>query len=204
VSSEPASGIAKPAGFVLCGGKSSRMGQNKALLDLGGVPLVVRVANRLKPFCSEVYLVAGSPEPYHSFGFPILVDEYPGEGPLGALVTILDLAAAEWNVVLSCDLAAAEPGPIEALIQDALEDGGRAVIPQSATGPEPLHAVYRLDLLEDLHRLWDGGERGMIRALSGLAGVRIVPAADLDAGPAQFLNVNTFEEWLAFRGGERV
>ncbi len=184
------------------------MGRDKALLDLGGVPLVVRLANLLKPLCSEVYLVAGSPEHYHSFGFPVLIDEYPGEGPLGALITILDLGAATWNVVLSCDLAAAEAGPLAALIDEALEpgteEGARALIPKSPAGPEPLHALYRADLAQDLHRLFEGGERGLIRALSKFTDVRMISATDLDAGPAQFLNVNTFEEWLAFKGGERV
>ncbi len=174
------------------------------MLDLDGQPLVTRVVRKLAPVCSEVYLVAGGPDPYRSLGFPVLIDEYPGEGPLGALITILDLAAAPWNVVLSCDLAGVETGPLATLAELALEGGVRAVIPRSSSGPEPLHAIFHRDLAPDLRRLWNAGERGLIRALSNFMDIRQVSAADLDASPAQFLNVNTPEDWLLVRGGERV
>lgn len=202
-----ASGVAhagKPAGFVLCGGRSSRMGRDKALLDFRGRPLVAHVAGILHPLCSEVCLVAGSAAPYSQCGYPVLVDEYPGEGPLGGLLTALGLGAAPWNLVVSCDLAGIEPEPLAALVELAVESDARAILPRSASGPEPLHGIYSTSLLDDLRRLWAGGERGLVRALSSVTGVKVIPAADLDAGPHQFLNINTAEEWLIFRGGEKV
>jgi len=182
------------------------MGRDKALLELGGISLAVRSATLLKPLCSEVFLVAGSADAYHRLGFPVLIDEFPGEGPLGALITVLGFAYAPWNLVLSCDLAMAEPGPLEALADLALgSDGGaRALVPQADSKPQPMHAAYHTDLLPSLRPLWTAGERGLIRALSKVPAVRPVLAAEIGAGPNQFVNVNTPEEWLAVRGGEKV
>src|SRR3990172_4918807 len=76
------------AGFVLVGGQSRRMGCDKALLEIEGAPLCLRIASLLQPYVKTVTLL-GPPARYSGFGLPVLADQQPGQGPLGALYTAL-------------------------------------------------------------------------------------------------------------------
>ncbi len=90
-------------GFVLAGGKSRRMGQDKALMQLGGKPLVLRAAEILRPFVREITLLAPA-ERYGNLGFPVMEDLWPDQGPLAAVGTGLLSTSADWSIFLACDL----------------------------------------------------------------------------------------------------
>src|SRR5689334_19241981 len=90
-------------GFVLAGGKSTRMGQDKARLEIDGKPLVLRTAKLLRPYVREVTLLA-LPERYGDLGLPIIADQWPDQGPLAAICTGLLHSTAEWSIFLACDL----------------------------------------------------------------------------------------------------
>ena len=90
-------------GFVLAGGKSSRMGQDKALMRLEGKPLVLRAAEILRPFVREITLLAPAGR-YENLGLPVVADKWPDQGPLAAVCTGLLSSHAEWNIFLACDL----------------------------------------------------------------------------------------------------
>ena len=91
------------ASFILAGGESSRMGSNKALLELGGVPLIVRTA-RLVESASSAPTVVGSPEIYAALGLRTIRDDWPGAGPLGGIATALRASESPWNLIVACDL----------------------------------------------------------------------------------------------------
>src|SRR5271169_1425332 len=90
-------------GFVLVGGRSSRMGQDKALMRLDGKPLVLRAAGILQPFVRDITLL-GPQDRYGDLGFPVLEDLWPDQGPLAAVCTGLLSSSAAWNIFLACDL----------------------------------------------------------------------------------------------------
>src|SRR5258708_22440920 len=89
--------------FILVGGKSSRMGSDKALLELHGAPLIHRSADLLNPLFARITLV-GHPERYADFRMPALVDRWPDAGPLGGIGTALAAARAPWCLMLACDM----------------------------------------------------------------------------------------------------
>lgn len=94
--------MVKITGIILAGGKSSRMGQDKGLLELKGKPLVEYSIEALKPLCSEIIIIANSDD-YKQFGVPVYSDIYINKGPLGGIYTGLKNSKSETNIILSCD-----------------------------------------------------------------------------------------------------
>ncbi|MES1257997.1 MAG: NTP transferase domain-containing protein, partial [Acidobacteriota bacterium] len=84
------------AGWILVGGRSARMGSDKALLRIGGRPLALRIADAVAEVCGPVTLV-GDPARYASLGLPVLADEFAGEGPLSGIEAALRGTRADWN-----------------------------------------------------------------------------------------------------------
>src|SRR6058998_1400393 len=91
------------AGFVLVGGRSSRMGRDKACLPLQGRTLLEHVAAAVAAAAGSVTLV-GSPERYQNLGFRVIADSLPGCGPLGGIHTALGASPADWNLIVACDM----------------------------------------------------------------------------------------------------
>jgi molybdopterin-guanine dinucleotide biosynthesis protein A len=127
------------------------MGRDKALLDFGGVPLIVHTARLLKPLVSAVTIV-GSPARYGALGLQAIADvgslvqRGPQErslGPLGGIATALAASQSPWNLIVACDLPYLSEDWLDWLISRALRSSGEAVIPQTDRGIEPLAAVYR-------------------------------------------------------------
>src|ERR1700687_4076457 len=99
------------AGFILAGGVSSRMGRDKALLDFGGIPLIIHTARLLQPLVAEVTVV-GSPGRYTKRGLRAIADnaeaqdapDGPGRGPLAGIAAALYATRSPWNLIVACDL----------------------------------------------------------------------------------------------------
>src|ERR1700741_1983815 len=90
-------------GFILAGGESSRMGRDKALLELSGEALIVRTA-RLVGSASERGTQVGDSVRLEGFELDVIEDEFPGAGPLGGIATALRSSEVEWNLIVACDL----------------------------------------------------------------------------------------------------
>lgn len=132
----------KVAGFVLTGGRSTRMGRDKALLPLGGRTLCEQVGDALQTVAEEVFLI-GHPERYQNLKYKCLPDLHPDLGPLSGLETALTLNLAEFNLVLSCDTFIPNPQWLQSLL-DAAERGPLCAVAQDISGQlQPLCAVYR-------------------------------------------------------------
>ncbi|WCO69240.1 NTP transferase domain-containing protein [Iamia majanohamensis] len=103
---------------MLCGGASRRMGRDKALIEVDGTALAVRVADALRAGgCHEVRAVGGDASALEALGLEVVPDAHPGEGPLGGLATAL--AAAPPGAVLAlapCDLVAPDPAATAQLL----------------------------------------------------------------------------------------
>ena len=89
-------------GYVLAGGRSSRMGRDKAMLQLAGKPLVQRAVTRLRQICVEVHVLGGSPE-LEQFA-PLVHDLHPGCGPIGGLEAALNHSRHTWNLFTPVDV----------------------------------------------------------------------------------------------------
>jgi molybdopterin-guanine dinucleotide biosynthesis protein A len=185
------------AGFILAGGASRRMGRNKALLELAGVPLVVRAARLLDPLVASVTLIAPAGG-YTSLGLTTVADDEPGQGPLGGIATALRITACDWNLVVGCDMPYLTGPWLEFLLGAALRSPAEALLPESAHGrEEPLCAVYHRCCLPAIRVALGMGIR---KVTTGLAAVSIekLPYArwkQFDPAARLFKNMNTPEDY---------
>jgi molybdopterin-guanine dinucleotide biosynthesis protein A len=129
------------ASFILAGGVSSRMKRDKALLEIGGVPLLLRTARLLESLAGAPTVV-GDPAAYESFAMPVIADDWPGAGPLGGIATALRASSKPWNLVVACDLPYLTGEWLRFLVARAVLSAADAVVPLSAKGAEPLCAMY--------------------------------------------------------------
>src|SRR5262249_26013461 len=119
------------SGFVLAGGRSLRMGRDKALLLYPGTTLVEHIAGAVLAAAGSVSIV-GDPARYGFLGYPVHPDQLPGCGPLGGLYTALNVSTTDWNLVVACDMPGISSATLRSLFDRALQAGNCAV----ATGPE--------------------------------------------------------------------
>jgi len=146
---------AAATGFVVAGGRSRRMGRDKALLPWSGSTLLDLTLARLRTCCREVAILSG-PEPrYADRGVPVVPDLVRGKGPIGALLTGLSRLAGEPGLFLAVDLPHV-PAPLLAHLL-AMAPGHDVVVPVSARGPEPLCAVYSPECLEPVRSRIEAG-----------------------------------------------
>src|ERR1035437_1135009 len=125
------------SGYVLAGGRSSRMGRDKARLPFRGCDLVSAVAAAVASAAGNVTLV-GHPE------LPSIPDRYPDGGPLGGILTALDHTAADWNLIVACDMPEVTADFLKGLLARAMWSPADVLLPYGPHGlPEPLCAVYR-------------------------------------------------------------
>jgi len=155
------------AGAVLVGGASRRMGTDKALIEIAGQPMARRCADALRECgLSPVVAVGGSPEVAAFIGLPHLSDEWPGAGPLGALISALDQIDADVVVVLSCDLLNPTPAAIRQLCESL--DDHDAVIPLVNGRAQWLHGAWNRRTAALLRQRFEGGERSLHGAVAGM------------------------------------
>jgi molybdopterin-guanine dinucleotide biosynthesis protein A len=179
----------KRAGYVLVGGRSSRMGRDKALLPYRGGTLAQAVARQVARVAGSAVLV-GDPQRYQGLGYPVIPDDFPDEGPLGGILTALRHSPAEWNLVTACDMPGLKRSFLEELLA-AAEVNQASTVPMGPSGRlEPLCAVWRRDALGMLETAFAGGIRKVASACEGLR-MAVYPVAEV----APFQNVNTPEDW---------
>jgi len=182
------------AGWVLVGGRSSRMGVDKALLDVGQGALALHAVRLVAEVCETAALV-GDPEKYGSLGFPVIPDNVPGFGPLGGIETALSRSAAEWNLIVACDMPLISVEIFERLFSSA--PGFDCAVPRHANGlVEPLCAVYARGCHAAVAEALAAGVRRVTDGLRSLA-VRYVQTG----GEASFANLNTPEDVRKYRNG---
>lgn len=183
-------------GFVLVGGKSQRMGRDKALLEVKGQPLLLRTVELLRPYVAEVTLL-GAPTRYAHFSIPVLPDRYRGRGPLAALCTALECSTYEWNVFLACDLPFLEGRFLEFLVKRALAGNVEAVIPKTTDGWQPLCAAYHRHCLPTMKQALEQANAGIVDALTNLHvdALAADKLAQFAFDERMFKNVNTAKDW---------
>lgn len=177
-------------GIILVGGKSVRMGRDKAFLEIGGAPLVERVLALFGRSFRRVLLVGDRPERFASYGAEVIPDIHPGSS-LGGLHAGLSHAATPFVFVSSCDL----PFPSAAVMKAILSHTGQAdaVAAEGERGPEPLFALYSRGCLPAVERLIAENDL-RLRRLFDLVSTLLLRREELAALPGAekaFTNLNT-------------
>ncbi|WP_042463726.1 molybdenum cofactor guanylyltransferase [Neobacillus dielmonensis] len=130
----------KAGAIILSGGKSSRMGSNKALLKINDQPNIERIRDRLKSYFNEMILVTNEPKSYEFLGLKVTSDHYPGMGPLAGLHAGLLASESDMNLLAACDMPFVSGELAHALVTHA--QNYDAVIPVIEGKQHPLFAVY--------------------------------------------------------------
>jgi len=183
-------------GFVLAGGKSTRMGQDKALMRFGGKQLILRAAEILNPFVKETTLI-GPQDRYGNLGLPVVADKWPDQGPLAAVYTGLLSSNTEWNIFLACDLPLLSRQFIQLLVERTRATHSDVVAPRTQDGWQPLSAAYHSRCRTALARAMQGDRRSIIGLFDEVRVEAITPDEMASAGlsEGELTNMNTPEDW---------
>jgi molybdopterin-guanine dinucleotide biosynthesis protein A len=132
--------------FVLAGGKSSRMGSDKAFLQFGDETFLARALNVAGAVAGEVRIV-GDANKFAGFG-RVVEDVYRERGPLGGIHGALWSSTTDLNLMLAVDLPFVQPKFLEYLLLRARESDAMVTVPRSGGGLQPLCAIYRREFAE--------------------------------------------------------
>jgi molybdopterin-guanine dinucleotide biosynthesis protein A len=172
---------------VLVGGRSLRMGTNKALIEIDGQPLFRRVAGEIGKVCGTVSLV-GDPATYGGLGLAVIPDRFPGLGPLAGIEAALNATNVEWNLIVACDMPSLNASGLEELFVAA--EGADGAVPSYGDGRiEQLSAVLHARCHEAVLAALEAGVLKVGDVLARLK-LRCVPVNS----PDSFANLNTPEE----------
>jgi len=180
---------------ILAGGASKRYGQNKALLEISGVPLIDRIAEQMRNIFTRVILVTNQKKEFEYLGLPMVEDIIKGLGPIGGIYTGLKSISDKAGFFVACDMPLLHKGLIRYMVENI--DNHAAVVPSIGELVEPLHALYARSCLAPLKGLIDD-KRYQVRLLYDYVSVRYVKEDEIRtfSSPAEvFLNINTPDEF---------
>jgi molybdenum cofactor guanylyltransferase len=199
-------------GFVLAGGKSSRMGAgtDKALLEFAGQTLLDRALAVMGTVCDRVAIV-GDPAKFTKCGSSksesskyesAVADIFPGCGPLAGIHAALVQSSAELNLMLAVDMPFVSGELLAFLFAAAEQSDAIVTVPRSGKGLQPLCAVYRRDFSTVAEQALRAGKYKIDAAFSSVS-VRVIEEGELAAAgfsEQSFFNVNTPQDRLAAEG----
>jgi molybdopterin-guanine dinucleotide biosynthesis protein A len=199
-------------GYVLAGGGSKRFGCDKALAEIDGRSMIARMSEVLGGVTSDVHLVVAPGQHLDLHGAKI-ADRWPGEGPLGGIVTALlaskELGGCEWNLIIGCDMPFLKSEWLADLISRARRSGSDVVVPRSGNGLEPLCACWKTSAAVELQSIFEQGVRKVTEAMKRLR-MEIVDETAwkrFDSAGRLFWNMNTqgdYEEAKRILEAERA
>jgi molybdopterin-guanine dinucleotide biosynthesis protein A len=181
-------------GIVLAGGKSSRMGCNKALMEFKGKPLIQHAVDILRQVCDHV-IISANTDDYQFTGCETWPDEFPFQAPMIGIYSCLKRSGHRWNIVLSCDMPLVKPHLFETLLSNHKQ--ADVVLPIHDAGCiEPLCGLYNRQIitgLEEHIRNQDYGLQHFIKT-TRLKLVDTDTVNDFQKSN-MFVNVNTAEDF---------
>jgi molybdopterin-guanine dinucleotide biosynthesis protein A len=184
------------SGIILAGGKSSRYGRNKALVEVDGIRLIERVIRVLEPLFEHLIIITNTPQDYAYLKLPMVEDLIKGLGPLGGVFTGLQTMSEDAGLFVACDMPFLSGELIHHMV-DVLEDFD-AVVPKVDWKIEALHAIYTKRCIPAIEKLIDNKEYQVIRFFETIR-VRYLNREEIlniDPEMRSFFNINTPEELL--------
>lgn len=190
-------------GVILAGGRSSRMGSNKALLPYRGGLFIEAIHRRMSALFPEVLLVTNTPEQYDFLPCRKAGDLFPDMGALAGLHSGLYHSRTEHVFAVACDMPYLDDRLIRYLV--GRRHRGDVVIPEGEVGLEPLHAVYARECLPHMEASLRANRR---RIISFFDRVQIVAIEKnicnaFDPSFRCFSNINTPDDYYILRGAEQ-
>jgi len=187
------------SGVILSGGKSIRMGKNKAFIQVEGVPIIERIHNLFRKLFWEVIIVTNEKDLFSNFDAKIFSDLIPDKGALGGLYTGIVFSSFYYSFCVACDMPFIKKSLVQYLIENAANED--VIVPRTKDGLQPLHAIYSKNCVDAIRRSIEEGKSKIIDIYDQV-NVKIVDEKDFlcfDPGRESFINVNTPEELVSLR-----
>lgn len=192
----------KISAVVLAGGNSSRMGQNKALLELGSKTIIEIVVDRLKTIFEEVIVVTNTPEVYgmlKDVRFVFDCFESREKKSIIGLYTGIFEAENKYAFVVACDMPLLNTDLIKYMIDNIGDED--IVVPHINGYYQPLHAIYHKSCLKFIKGLLNSKNYRIIDLFDCFDNIKVIKVNDevlnrLNIANSCFLNINTYQEYL--------
>lgn len=179
--------------IILAGGKSSRMGTNKALLKINGQTVIEQIVNECKKITENILIVTNQFSEYEFLNLPMVEDLQKGKGPLAGIQAGLTNSKTEKNFVVACDMPFVSAQIALQLLKDLNEYD--AVLPEINNQLHPLFAAYRKNCLEAVNRSLENGQLRITHFLDQVS-VKINTEKDLPSYLSNaFFNMNNPKEY---------
>jgi molybdopterin-guanine dinucleotide biosynthesis protein A len=162
-------------GIILSGGKSTRMGQDKGLIEIDGMPMIQHVIDHIQPLCDQI-LISSNQEEYNRFGYQVVEDNIKDIGPAGGIISCLPLAKHKKCIIISCDLPYASTALIKKLL--SFSENYEVTIPRIDSYLQPLCGIYSKDVYLKLKNLVDKGQYSIHKLVNQFI-LKIVDQRDL-------------------------
>jgi molybdopterin-guanine dinucleotide biosynthesis protein A len=183
-------------GIILSGGKSLRMGQNKAFIRIEGVSIINRISALFEELFEEVIIVTNETELFKNLDLKIYADILPNKGALGGLYTGIHFSKFNYSFCVACDMPFINKSLVQYLAQNI--GGEDVIVPRTKDGLQPLHALYSKNCLHPIKSVIDQGKYKIIDFYSKVK-VRIVEENEfisLDPSKGSFINVNSPDDLI--------
>ena len=177
-------------GIILAGGKSTRIGTDKAFIKLNGITFIEHITKSISPFVSEIIIVSNNTA-YDKLGYKRVEDLIKDSGPLAGLYTGLHYSKTAYNLVLSCDVPLVNDRVLNTLI-DGIDGTSEVIQLKSLDRTIPLVAIYKKECVTKCLELLNKGERRLRAFVNQLNTKTITLKSDLDI---YVQNINTLEQF---------
>jgi molybdopterin-guanine dinucleotide biosynthesis protein A len=186
------------SGYVLAGGDSSRMGRDKAAIEVGGLAMVLRAARLLEPLVSKraAVTVIGPAGRYAEFSLKSIPDDLPGMGPLAGIATAVRNSLSPWSLIVGCDMPFLTTEWLVHLLARGVPSTADIVVAEGAGGIEPLCGLYHKRCEATFATRLARGERKVTDAFAGHQVLTITAdeVQPFDPHGLLFKSVNTPED----------
>jgi len=187
--------LAETTAIIMAGGDSRRMGTDKALLPIDGLPMIEKIRRQLCGRFDQILISTNEPGTFDFLGLEVVTDRIAGQGPLMGIASALEASVNELNFVVACDIPLIDLALVRRMLQQAVESGADLVLPRPEAGrSEPLFAVYRKSALPTINRALAAGRRRIVEAFEADS----VSYFDI-AENERIINLNTMAEYEDFR-----
>lgn len=182
---------------IIAGGKSSRMGTDKAFVELHGKTIIEHLLSRVSGLGQQAtILITNRPDDYAHLGLPMFSDVLPDKGSLGGIYTALYHSRQPYTLALACDMPFVNPTLLDSMIRLCEGDQFDVIVPRVNGFPEGLHALYSQHCLAPIRQRLDSDRLKVIGFYPDVR-VRFVEPTEhqpLDPRGLSFFNVNTPDE----------
>jgi len=182
---------------IIAGGKSSRMGTNKALQEIGGQAIIERIIARTANLGQAATLmITNQPDEYAQLGLPMHADVIADKGSLGGIYSSLKHSTTPHTLVTACDMPFIAPELLRYMLSLLADTSYDVVVPRVETYPQGLHAIYSQQCIEPIHERLLANRLKVIGFYDAVS-VRYLDEAEYqpyDPDGTAFMNVNTPDE----------